>query len=640
MPKKVKINFKITIIGPTRQYFPKFIFIFAITMNQLNKLFIYRKKLIMPYVLRLLKVLDVACYFMSLLFIISIVYEHGFRISIAEKEMIHRVYDYTWLMFIVNLLLQIGLNFRQTIKKYNYFSWAINLLLLSTIIPHIISSPPIATLWSGLLKLLGSHLLHILLLTTISLTQLSNGVIQLLSRRVNPAFILSASFFIFIVIGTAMLMLPRATVNGISLIDALFMSTSAICVTGLATVDVATTFTPMGILFILILIQVGGLGVMTLTSFFVMFFMGNSSLNNQVMVSDMVSSKSLGSLFSTLLYILGFTFIIEASGAAIIFLDIHGTLNMTLDEEIGFAIFHSISAFCNAGFSTLSNNLGDQALMSGHNMFYLVITALIVLGGIGFPILVNIHETIKYHIKDLYQHYVRRIQRRSRQVHLYDINTHIVATMTLILLIGGTAAIAILEWNNGFAAMPTVDKLVHSLFNAACPRTAGFSSIAISSFSLQTIMILAIMMVIGGGTQSTAGGIKVNVFAVIILNLRAILYGRDKVTVLNRELSHDSIRRANSSLVLYIIFLTIAIFLLSIFEPEASLLALVFEAVSALSTVGSSLDLTPTLSSEGKAIIIGLMFIGRVGVLTMAMSLIKQRKLIKYKYPSGNIIIN
>ncbi|MFR9504295.1 MAG: potassium transporter TrkG [Rikenellaceae bacterium] len=609
-------------------------------MIQLNKLFIYRKKLIMPYVLRVLKVLDVASYIMSTIFIIALVYEHGFRISESELEMLHRIYHYTWLIFIITPLAHLSLNFKEARQRYKGITWIVNIALLLTLLPEIIGTTFSSPLLTNLCLLFSARPLKVIILVAVSLLQLSMGVVQLLTRRVNPSFILSASFFILILIGTVMLMLPRSTIDGISIIDALFMSTSAVCVTGLSTVDLATTFTPMGSLFIMILIQIGGLGVMTLTSFFAMFLMGSSTLYNQVMVSDMVSSKSLNSLFSTLLYILGFTFIIEAGGAAIIFFDIHGALGMSLNEEIGFAVFHSISAFCNAGFSTLSSNLGDEMLMSGHNIFYLAITTLIILGGIGFPILVNIYETLKYYSRRLFDMYVLKRSRERSRVNLYDINTRIVVMMTLLLLVGGTCAIALLEWNNGFASMPPVDKVVHSLFTAACPRTAGFSSVAISSFSLQSVLLLMMMMIIGGGTQSTAGGIKVNVFAVVLLNLRAILYGRDEVTVFNRELSHDSIRRSNSTLLLYLLIAVVAIFLLTLLEPEASLLALVFESISALSTVGASLDLTPTLGEDSKLVIVALMFIGRVGVLTMATSLIKQRKLMKYKYPSGNIIIN
>ncbi len=609
-------------------------------MNYINKLLIYRKKLVRPYVLGVLKSLNIACYVMSIIFIVALVYEHGFRISYADQEFIHRVYKFVWGVFLTNSLGHIIFNFREICIRYNIFTWVLNITLLLTLLPSIIKLPTPYIILDYPLQLLGSHLFRIVLLVTLSLLQISNGVVKMLSRRVNPSAILSTSFFIFILIGTAMLMLPRSTVDGISLLDALFMSTSAVCVTGLATVDIATTVTPMGTLFILILIQIGGLGVMTLTSFFAMFFMGNSSLYNQVVVSDMISSKSLSNLLSTLLYILGFTFIIELSGAVIILFNIHNTLGMTLNEEIGFAVFHSISAFCNAGFSTLPNNLGNELLMSDHNIFYITITALIILGGIGFPILVNLYQTLRYYIRRVIELYILRRTRVSKQIHLYDINTRIVLIMTILLLALGSITIAILEWDNGFSSMPTLDKITHSIFNAACPRTAGFSSVSISSFSVQTIMLLMLLMAIGGGTQSTAGGIKVNVFAVVILNIKAILYGRDRVTVFNRELSQDSIRRSNSTLVLYIFIIFIALFSLTIFEPDIPIGALLFEAISALSTVGSSLDITMLLGSDSKLVIVVLMFVGRVGVLTMMTSLIKQRQIKKYNYPSGNIIIN
>ena len=181
---------------------------------------------------------------------------------------------------------------------------------------------------------------------------------------------------------THCLLLPRATYNGISWIDALFISTSATCVTGLVSVDVPSTFTMEGQIIIMLLIQIGGLGVMTITSFFAMFFMGNTSLYNQLAVGDMISTNSLNSLLSTLLYILGFTLAIEGIGMLLIWLDIHGTLGMTFYEELYFSVFHSISAFCNAGFSTLPGGMGNEMVMHNHNFLYIVLSLLIVFGGI------------------------------------------------------------------------------------------------------------------------------------------------------------------------------------------------------------------------------------------------------------------
>ncbi len=607
-------------------------------MERLHKLFIYRKKLVRPYIEQLLKWMDIITYVMSALLIMTLVYEHGFLISFQEIGVINRLYHIVWVVFLVDTTLHLLLNYSDTRRKYRGLAWLLSVMLYLTLIPVVFHEPEIQggihTFWA----FFNSRLYHVILLTLLSLLQLSNGIVRLLGRRTNPSLIFASSFLIFILIGAALLMLPRATYHGISFIDALFTATSATCVTGLVSVDVSSTFTPEGLFIIIMLIQIGGLGVMTLTSFFAMFFMGNTSLYNQLVVRDMVSSQSLSSLLSTLLYILGFTLAIEAAGMGIIFLGIHGTMDMTVREELAFSAFHSISAFCNAGFSTLPGNL--EMVMHGHNTIYITISFLIILGGIGFPILVNLYETITYEVKRIWHHYIKGNKRMRRKIHLYNLNTRIVLIMTAILLIVGTVVIVVLEWNNAFAGMSPTDKWVQAFFNATCPRTAGFSSVGMTTFSMQTLLLMVILMMIGGGTQSTAGGVKVNVFAVVMLNLRAILIGADKVTIFNRELSHDSIRRSNATLILYLLVVFAGIFSLSLLEPQASIMALVFECTSALSTVGSSLDLTPTLGSDSKLIIIILMFVGRVGVLTLMSSIIKQKKITKYRYPSDNIIIN
>ncbi len=379
---------------------------------------------------------------------------------------------------------------------------------------------------------------------------MSNGLVRLLGRRTNPSLILAVSFLAIILIGTGLLMLPRCTVNGITWVDSLFTATSAVCVTGLVPVDVSTTFTTGGLVVIILLIQVGGLGVMTLTSFFAMFFMGNTSLYNQLVVRDMVSSNSLGSLLSTLLYILGFTLVIEGIGMVSIWFSIHGTLGMNLEGELAFAAFHSISAFCNAGFSTLSGNLGNSMVMTNHNWLFISVSLLIILGGIGFPILVNFKDIVLYHLRHVWRFVRTRKLERHKVSHLYNLNTRIVLIMTFLLLVTGTLAIAAFEWNASFAGMPVADKWTQAFFNATCPRTAGFSSVDLASLSVQTLLVYLVLMWIGGGAQSTAGGVKVNAFAVVVLNLVAVLRGSERVGGIRKELSHDSIRRSNATVVM------------------------------------------------------------------------------------------
>ena len=611
-------------------------------MKIYHKILLYQNKLLQPYVRILLRMMAVLTYMASLLLIVGVVYEHGFPLSATDISHLKILYKAVWIIFLIDVTLHIFLEYKGTKKNFRKLAWILSWLLYLTLVPVIFHRPDeegaILYVWD----FLGSKLYHIPLLLLFSFLNLSNGLVRLLGRRTNPSLILAVSFFVIILIGTGLLLLPRCTVEGVVLswVDALFTSTSAVCVTGLVPVDVSATFTPMGLTVIILLIQVGGLGVMTLTSFFAMFFMGNTSLYNQLVVRDMVSSNSLGSLLSTLLYILGFTMVIEGAGMVSIWLGIHGTLGMSLEEELAFSAFHSISAFCNAGFSTLPGNLGNPMVMTGHNSLYISVSLLIILGGIGFPILVNFKDIVLYHLRRFWK-FVRTLKLdRHKKQHLYNLNTKIVLIVTLLLLVLGTLAVAAFEWNGSFAGMSVADKWTQAFFNATCPRTAGFSSVDLTSLSVQTILIYIFLMWIGGAAQSTAGGVKVNAFAVVVLNLIAVLRGTERVEVFGRELSHDSIRRSNATVVMSLGVLFLFIFVLSILEPKMSVMTLTFECVSALSTVGSSLNATPLLRDESKLLVALLMFVGRVGLITLMLGIVKQKKNTKYRYPNDDIIIN
>lgn len=595
-----------------------------------------------PYIQALFWLMATITYLASAALIFGVIYEHGFTLSSLEVRHIHTLYKTVWIIFLIDVTLHLLLEYRGTKKQYRRLAWILTWLLYLTLVPVIFNRPEESGVILHFWEFLDSKLYHILLLLILSFLNLSNGLVRLLGRRTNPSLILAVSFLVIILIGTGLLLLPRCTVEGISIswVDALFTSTSAVCVTGLVPVDVSATFTPLGLTVIILLIQVGGLGVMTLTSFFAMFFMGNTSLYNQLVVRDMVSSNSLGSLLSTLLYILGFTLVIEGMGMLSIWLGIHGTLGMDLQEELAFSAFHSISAFCNAGFSTLPGNLGNPMVMTGHNSLYISVSLLIILGGIGFPILVNFKDIVLYYLRRFWK-FVRTLKLDKHRVqHLYNLNTKIVLIMTLLLLVLGTFAIAAFEWNGSFAGMSVADKWTQAFFNATCPRTAGFSSVDLTTLSIQTILIYILLMWIGGAAQSTAGGVKVNAFAVVVMNLVAVLRGTDRVEVFGRQLSHDSIRRSNATVVMSLGVLFLSVFILSILEPEMSVMTLTFECVSALSTVGSSLNATPLLRDESKLLVALLMFVGRVGLITLMLGIVRQKKNTKYRYPNDNIIIN
>ena len=578
----------------------------------------------------------------ALCVIVGAVLELGFELSERLKSEFDLVFLWAWNMFLLErvchlLLAKPG----QRKSAYSFLGWIINGLLTLTLIPIILYLLGIND-DTGLIKILENKTIYLLILLLISFIELSDAIITSLGRKSNPALMMAVSFLFIIMVGSGMLLMPRCIQHGVHLswIDSLFTATSAVCVTGLTTIDVPSTFTCLGQLIVMLLIQVGGLGVMTITSFFALFFMGNTSIYNQMQVQDMVSSKSLASLWSTLLNIIGFTAFLELAGAVMIFLNIHGTIGLDLRHELFFSVFHAVSAFCNGGFSNYQDGMSAPVLMEGHSCLYIILALLIIFGGIGYPVLVNLKAAVSRHAKVLWK-WINGHRYASLNIpNLFDLNTKIVLRTTTLLIVIGTVLIAFFEWNNTFAGMPIHEKLTQAFFNAVSPRTAGFISVNLNHMCIQSVFIYTVLMWIGGASQSTAGGVKVNAFAVAFLNIRAIIHGTTRVEFAGRELSSDSIRRANAAVFVSLIVLGIFIFLITLTEPNQPLKAIVFECVSAFATVGSSLGLTPELHDTSKALIVALMFIGRVGLVTMAQGLLKQYKNQNYKLPQDNITIS
>ena len=603
---------------------------------------LYHKKYVIPCVNMAIKVIDLMTNIAALCVIVGAILEFGFELSDRLKDEFDLVYFWAWNMFLLERVCHLVLTRRGKRRAaYNFIGWTVNGLLTLTLIPIILNILGIDDS-TGVISILENRAIYLLVLFLISSIELSSTVISSLGRKSNPSLMMAVSFLFIIMAGSGMLLMPRCIQQGVHLswIDSLFTATSAVCVTGLTTIDVPSTFTSFGQLVIMMLIQVGGLGVMTITSFFALFFMGNTSIYNQMQVQDMVSSKSLASLWSTLLNIFGFTAVLELAGAVLIFLNIHGTIGLDIRHELFFSMFHAVSAFCNGGFSNYQDGVGASVLMEGHCWLYIILALLIILGGIGYPVMVNLKTAVAKHSKVLWkwingQHYV------SLSIpNLFDLNTKIVLRTTALLVVIGTALIAYFEWDNTFAVMPIHEKLVQAFFNAVSPRTAGFISVNLNNMCIQSVFIYTILMWIGGASQSTAGGVKVNAFAVAFLNIRAIIHGTTRVEFSGRELSTDSIRRANAAVFVSLMVLGIFIFLITLTEPDQSLKAIVFECVSAFATVGSSLGLTPELHDTSKLLIVVLMFIGRVGLVTMAQGLLKQYKNQNYKLPQDNITIS
>lgn len=495
--------------------------------------------------------------------------------------------------------------------------------------------------WS-LFSILRHNYLMIVIVAIEALLKLSAVITHSLSNKISPSWIMVGSFISMIIVGTGLLLLPRATTNGISFFDALFTATSAVCVTGLTTIDVATTFTTVGHLIILFLIQLGGIGIMTFTSFFGLMFAGRHPSQNKMLIKDLIDpDNSVSQIFTTLRNIILITIAIELLGALFIY---EAMGDYTLYGAF-VAIFHSTSAFCNAGFSTLETGLFHPDFRNN----YLLLNSLswlIILGGIGFPILFNLWQWIKNQLQKI----IYKLQKRSQlsifspeiqRSSVLNSNTIIALIMTIVLVVGGTIIFFITEYNSVLCDDTSFfGKLSTSFFLATVPRTAGFSSFSMGSLTNISVVIMILYMWIGGSPMSTAGGIKTTTFAIALLNVINTLRGRDHIEIRRRTIAKQSINRAFIIIFSSLVVVAFGVVVLSIFEPQLPTQYAIFEVVSAFSTVGLSLNLTPDLTFISKITILIVMFIGRLGTITILSCFISNKGTQFYQYPTEHIPIS
>ncbi|SHI90787.1 TrkH family potassium uptake protein [Flavobacterium haoranii] len=450
----------------------------------------------------------------------------------------------------------------------------------------------------------------------------------------NPAIVFVGSFIILALTGAFLLMLPSATAHGISFTNALFTATSAVCVTGLAVVDTANDFTFVGQSIILVMIQLGGIGILTFTSFFAFFFRGSSSFKEGLNTRDFIAHEGLKDVFRAALNVVIFTLSVEIVGAIFIYTSI---LDVdAIDNKIYFSIFHSISAFCNAGFSILSSGLYDESIRF-HYYFQWIIMTLIIFGGLGHNIVFNFYQYIKTYFTEFCDSKLIH-----KDIRIITLNTKIVIYTTLILLIGGWIFLYISEYNDTLMMHKTVfGKLTTAAFNSVTPRTAGFNVIDFTQMTLPSLLFIIFLMWIGASPASTGGGIKTSTFAIATLNIIMIARGKSRIQLLGRRITAESTLRAFAILCISLIVIGVAIMALLIFEPKGTpLITVAFECFSAYSTVGLSLNFTPTLTEPSKYVLIAVMFIGRIGMLNLMIGLLRQMNHQFYEYPKENILIN
>ncbi|MDQ6596588.1 Ktr system potassium transporter B [Bacillus salipaludis] len=436
--------------------------------------------------------------------------------------------------------------------------------------------------------------------------------------KLHPAQILVIGFGSLILVGTLLLMLPFSTVeegSGLNFIDALFEATSAVCVTGLAVVDTGTTFTLFGQIVLLFLIQFGGWGFMTIGIFMFIILGKKIGLKERLLLQDSLNVLTLSGVVKLVLRIIKITLIVETIGAVI--LAIRWSFEMPLGKAIYYGIFHSISAFNNAGFGlepdSLSKWVGDPTIN-------LVITFLFMIGGIGFTV-----------IMDTWQ---------KKSFRKLSLHSKVALLMTFILIILGTMIIFASEFHNPatIGKLSLGDKLWASYFQGVVPRTAGFNTIDYGEMTLSSQVFTMVLMFIGASSGSTGGGIKVTTFAIILLAFWTVLTNQDNVNIFKRRIPWQLVNKSLSIAVTAMIFIFTIFFLLT-FTEKADMNKILFETISAFGTVGLSEGLTGNLSPLGRLLITLMMFIGRLGPLTMAFALMLNKKEGKLKYAEEKILI-
>jgi len=452
-----------------------------------------------------------------------------------------------------------------------------------------------------------------------------------INKDIGPTKFLLITIIGVIIIGAILLKLPICNNKPIKTIDSIFVATSATCVTGLTPIIPVEQFTLIGQIVLLALIQIGGIGLMTLISVVLIIIGKKLNLSDKLIIRESLNQNSLKGLAKLIQKICIYTFILEAIGAFILSIKFIPDFGVT--KGIWYAIFHSISAFCNAGFDLLGND--SMVQYSGDWVVCLTLMSLIIIGGLGFTVWDDIVQNIKN-------------KRKFRQL---TVHTKIVLLITIVLLIIGTIMIFILECDNVQTmkndALGT--KILKSAFQSTTLRTAGFATIAQNELTSVSKVISVCFMFVGGSPASTAGGIKTVTLGVIIVLVMNYIKGRQDVIVFNRKISTGSVNRAIVVICISVFVVITAISLLLITENfqyekniNTSTVDIIFEVVSAFATVGLTLGITTKLTFAGKLVIIILMIIGRLGPITISIALFKKHKEINYakaQYPYGNVLI-
>ncbi|AZQ61976.1 Trk-type K+ transporter membrane component [Flammeovirga pectinis] len=580
-------------------------------------------------------------------------YRYGFYLTIEEIESVVTVLGFIFVVYELAYLARfIFSNHRLTFLKSTWIEGCLLTLLTFNGLMYSFFGIRIIQQLFRLLWLDNpfqsyAHFLflYLIILIGIETTKISVAFSEL---KIKPSTTFISSFIFLILFGTFCLMLPAASIGESSMgfLDAIFTSVSASCVTGLAVVDTGQFFTFKGKIVILFLAQVGGIGIVSFATFFATFMSKGVSLKHKTIIQDVLSSEDLSSATGLLRKVIFLTLLIESLGTVFVYFSWDNSLVFDNHfQKVFYSIFHSVSAFCNAGFSLFPDSLNTYILSSDTTQFntpntvvdlrhmyglHLVIGIIIIFGSFGFTTIEEIFSPAK--IRD-------RIKNPWKK---YSIGTSISLYSTILLILLGMVALFFLEIDQLREDRTLVESLIASFFQSVTTRTAGFNSMDFGSMKPSTIIVMIFLMFIGAAPGSTGGGIKSSTFYVLLLSSIGIIRGRQRMVVRKRTISDENIKRSYSIFMFAVIYNMVAIFLLTITEsgnPNIEILPLVFEEVSAFGTAGLSMGVTGELSSLGKVIIILSMYIGRVGTLTLALALSSTVKTNNFQYPEAHVMV-
>jgi trk system potassium uptake protein len=561
-----------------------------------------------------------------------------FDVGFPKKWVDHTYFEAYYLLYIRLMLITYGLRnalnvfnrdkvFR--IKLYDFFS----LLIVAVLFVWLVRGESFG--WLDIVRPYYKYIITPFFLVFIGI-EFARNATSYYSRNLNPAMLFVLAFFFMIMLGTGLLLLPNATHEKISFIDALFTSASAVCITGLVVVDTPSTFTSFGHGIMMLLMQLGGLGIMTFAGFIGHMFSGSQTFQQQMMLKEFVSGDRVSEVVKTVYKIVFITFLVEILGAAGIFFSTMDLPFESMGDHLFFSVFHTISAFCNAGFMTVEDGLYNEALRFNYPL-HLIIAFLFLFGGIGFPIVLNFYSSIKlFLVNSIYL--VFRKRRFHHIPNIISVNSKIMLVSTAVISLMSMLLIYVLEYNGALAEHGFWGKWVEAFFAASTPRSAGFNTVNMAAISFPTVMLYLLLMWIGASPGGTGGGIRTTTFSIATLNFWSIARGKDKIIVFQREIPQSSVRRAFAIITLSLIFMGFGTFLIYSFDGHLSLVNVAFDVFSAYNTCGLSLGATGELSDKSKFVLTMCMFIGRVGGLTMLSAFLYKTHFQNVRYPTEDII--